>query len=99
MDRSPCAANLFKKSEKYEAKFAGISQGSEVMLTKEAIIWADVIFTMEPMHQAYILERFRKEIWADKKRVILLDVSNDFKRYDPALEEVLVTKIQKEGFL
>jgi len=99
MDRSPCTAALFKNNEKYEAKFAGISTGSEVLLTKEAIGWADVIFTMEPMHQSYILERFRKDIWAGKKKVILLDVNSDFKRYDRALEEILVTKLQKEGFL
>ncbi len=98
-DRSPCAANLFKNSDKYEAKFAGISPGSEVSLTKETITWADIIFTMEPMHQAYILERFRKEIWAGKKKVILLDVNNNFKRYDRALEEILVTKLREEGFL
>jgi len=99
MDRSPCAANLFKHSKKYEAKFAGISLGSEVLLTKEAIAWADIIFTMEPVHQMHVLEKFRKEIGESSKRVILLDVDNCWKRHDRALEELLVGKLQGEGFL
>ena len=99
MDRSPCAANLFRFSKEYEAKFAGISQGSEVILTKEAISWADVIFTMEPEHQRYVLEKFPMEIKAGKKKVILLDIPNCYKRHDRALEELLVIKLQEEGFM
>lgn len=108
MDRSPCAANLFKHSEEYEAKFAGVSPGSEVLLTKDAIQWADVIFTMEPVHQAFILTNFKEEFYGirgsikvdqKKRRVILLDIDNCWKRHDRELEEILVTKLQKEGFL
>ena len=99
MDRSPCAAELFKNSKKYEAKFAGISPGSEVLLNGGAIVWADTIFTMEASHQRYVLEHFSKEIKSGKKEVLLLDISNDFKRYDKELKELLVTKLQKEGFL
>jgi len=99
MDRSPAAASLFDKSQDYEAKYAGISQGAEIALTKEAIVWADIIFTMEPEHQRYVLENFRSEIRAGNKKVILLGIDNCWKRHDRALEELLVTKLQKEGFL
>ena len=99
MDRSPCAASLFEKSKKY-AKFAGISPGAEIPLTREAIIWADVIFTMEPEHQRYVLDNFAKEIrMGCSKDVILLNVGNDYKRYDKELEELLRKKLEKEGFL
>ena len=99
MDRSPCAANLFRSSKEYEAKFAGISPGAEVALTKEAIVWADIIFTMEPEHQRYVLKSFKQEIKAGLKEVILLDIGNDFNRYDEELEEELRNKLVKEGFL
>jgi len=94
MDRSPCAAELFNNSKNYEAKFAGISKGAEVVLTKEAIIWADTIFTMEPDHQVFVLENFEKEIRVGKKEVILLDVGNEYKRYDGELEKILLEKLK-----
>ena len=108
MDRSPCAANLFRFSKEHEAKFAGISPGSEVLLTKEAVQWADIIFTMEPVHQAFILTHFKEEFYgvggtikvdSKKRQIILLDINNNFKRHDRALEETLVIKLQKEGFV
>ena len=91
MDRSPAAAELFKNSEEYEAKYVGISPGAIIPLKKEAIEWADTIFTMEPEHQRFVLEKFGKEIQAGNKKVILLDVDNNFKRHDRALEELLVS--------
>ena len=99
IDRSPAASELFRYSNKYEAKYAGISPGAEVTLTKESIIWADIIFTMEPEHQVYVLKHFIQEILAGGKRVILLEVYNDFKRYDEELRIILKDKLEKEGFL
>jgi len=99
MDRSPAAASLFDKSKDYEAKFAGTSIGAEVALTKEAIVWADTIFTMEPEHQRYVLENFGKEIKASqsKKDVVLLEISNDFKRHEEELEKLLKFKLEAVG--
>lgn len=97
IDRSPCAVSLFENTRYkalYEAKCAGISPLAEIPLNQEMIIWADIIFTMEPEHQRFVLENFSKEIKILNKKVILLDVKNDFKRFDRELEEILREKLR-----
>jgi len=84
IDRSPCAASLIPGS-----KFAGIGPLTEAPVTKELIDWADKIFVMESWHKEELLKQFSKG-----EEVIVLNVSNDFLRYDPKLEKVLREKLK-----
>jgi len=89
IDRSPCAASLFDDSKTHEARFAGVGPLTETPVTKELIDWADKIFVMENEHKKLLLERF-PDI---DKEIVVLDVSNDFLRYDLELERILRHKL------
>ena len=99
-DRGPCAEALFKKSKKYESKSVGFwpAEGSTKIIA-ESVVWADTIFVMnesEEGHKTRLLKEFPE---AEKKEVIILNISNDLCRNDPQLEEILRIKLEKEGFL
>ena len=94
IDRSPCAANLFKNSKEHEAKYAGVGPLTENSVTKELLDWADIIFCMEEEHKRLLFEQFPE---ARKKDIQVLNVPNTFLRHDPELERVLREKL--EGFL
>jgi len=83
LDRSPAAESLFEDSERFEARSCGINGHSEVVLTKELVDWADVIFAMQDEHKGKILE------FNPKARVLVLGIANDYCRYDPELMELL----------
>ena len=93
IDRSPCAESLFKNSEKYLAKSAGVGPLTENPVTKEMIDWADIIFVMEDEHKRLLFEQIPN---AREKEIRCLDISNEFLRYDSELEKVLREKLGKE---
>ena len=86
IDRSPCAASLFDDSEDYKARHAGIGPLTENPVTKDLIDWADLIICMELEHKAALFEQFDE---ARQKDVEVLNVGNDYLRYDPELEKIL----------
>lgn len=98
-DRSPCAEELFKNSKEYASKSAGLNPHSDIPLTKQAIEWADVIFLMDERneeHKTILLKKFPE---AEKKDIRILNIPNDFKRFDSQLKELLKIKLEQEGFL
>ncbi len=90
IDRSPCAESLFKNSEKYSAKSAGVGPLTENPVRKEMVEWADIIFVMEDEHKRLLLERF-----PEVEGIIVLEVGNNFLRYDPELENILREKLYR----
>jgi predicted protein tyrosine phosphatase len=95
LDRSPCAASLFDKSNKYEAKSCGLYPLTEsTPLTRQLLRWADLIFVMEPRHKADILERFPILV-RDKPEIILLNIPDEYTRNNPELEVILRKKLAK----
>ena len=85
IDRSPCAASLVSGS-----KFAGVGPLTETPVTKELIDWSDKIICMEQDHKATLFEQFKD---AMKKDVEVLEVPNDYLRFDPELEKILREKL------
>ena len=93
LDRSPCAAEIINKdfSDKFEAKFAGVSPLADVIITKQAVDWADKIICMEKSHREMLFEQFPG---ARDKDVEVWYVSNDYCRNDPGLEGELRERIE-----
>lgn len=96
MDRSPVAQELFIASSEYEARSAGFypSKGKKA-LTKGLVAWADTIFVMDELKEkqkSTLLDLFPEA--ADKK-IIILDISNDYCRNDPKLKEILTIRIKE----
>ncbi|MEK6912887.1 MAG: phosphotyrosine protein phosphatase [Nanoarchaeota archaeon] len=97
MDRSPCAEALFENSLEFEAKSAGLSELTENPVTNKAIDWADIILVMDERnegHKSILLEKFPK---AKNKDIRILNISNEFSRYDKELERLLRVILEKEG--
>lgn len=53
--------------------------------------WADLIFVMERGHKTKLSSRFKKQL--NGKRVICLDIPDNYPYMDPALIAVLKSKV------
>lgn len=91
IDRSPCASSLIEGS-----KFAGISPITGDPVTEELVDWADLIVCMEHFHKAELYEQISQ---SRMKEMIVLNVSNDYLRYDPELKKVLINKLNNFNLL
>ena len=85
--RSPTAQRLFAKSERFEARSAGLASSAVHRLSQADIAWADVIFVMEPEHRRKLMQSFRNEL-ADRP-VHVLDIPDDYGFMDPELVELI----------
>lgn len=89
--RSPTAAQVFADEPGIETDSAGTNRGAEVELCEEHILWADVIFAMEPEHVRRIRTKFRKHL--KSQRLISLGIPDDYGFMDPALVSLLRKKV------
>ncbi|MEH1786218.1 low molecular weight protein tyrosine phosphatase family protein [Nostoc sp.] len=89
--RSPTAEAVFSEYEGLETDSAGLDHYAEVPLSTEAIQWADIIFVMEKSHRNKLSKNFQP--WLKDKRVICLDIPDDYEYMEPALIELLKQKV------
>jgi predicted protein tyrosine phosphatase len=89
--RSPTAEQAFSTWPGIETDSAGISSGAEMLLSSEQVDWADVIFVMEKTHRSKLAHRFRAHLKG--KRVICLDIPDDYGFMDPALVRMLEKRV------
>lgn len=85
--RSPTAEQLFSTWPHVETDSAGVSADALVPLSPEQLEWADIIFVMEKAHRSKLQQRFRRHLGG--KRVICLDIPDDYAFMDPALLKLL----------
>jgi predicted protein tyrosine phosphatase len=88
--RSPTAEAVFSEYEDLEVDSAGLDRGAEMPLCSEAIQWADIIFVMEKSHRSK-LSKFQP--WLKNKRVICLDIPDEYEYMEPALVKLLEKKV------
>jgi predicted protein tyrosine phosphatase len=89
--RSPTAEYVFAKWPGIETDSAGPNNDAEVSLSPEQIAWANIIFVMEKTHRTKLSKRFRKHL--NGKRVICLDIPDEYDFMDEALVKLLETKV------
>lgn len=89
--RSPTAAQVFSGYPGITTDSAGTHHGAEVELCEEHILWADLIFVMEPAHRQRIQRRFRSLL--KHQRLICLNIPDDYGFMDPALVSLLREKV------
>jgi predicted protein tyrosine phosphatase len=89
--RSPTAEAVFSEYEGFEVDSAGLDRDAEMPLCSEAIEWADIIFVMEKSHRSKLSKKFRP--WLKNKRVICLDIPDEYEYMEPALVELLNKKV------
>ena len=88
--RSPTAEQIFSTWPGIETDSAGISNGANVLLSSEQVEWADIIFVMEKSHRNKLNRKFRSSLKG--KRVICLDIPDDYEFMDPILVQMLETR-------
>lgn len=91
--RSPTAEQVFSGRPDLEVSSAGTNNDAENPLTSELIKWADVIVVMEKMHRTKVQKRFRSSL--NGKRMICLDIPDDFIFMDPALVALLEERLAR----
>jgi predicted protein tyrosine phosphatase len=88
--RSPTAEQTFSMWPNVETDSAGLAPDAEVPLSVEQIEWADIIFVMEKAHRSKLSRRFRSALKG--KRVICLDIPDNYEFMEPALVRLLEAK-------
>jgi predicted protein tyrosine phosphatase len=91
--RSPTAENVFAKWQDVETDSAGLNDSAEIPLAPEQIEWADIIFVMEKAHRNKLSRKFKKHL--NGKRVVCLDIPDDYEYMDPELAKLLETKVER----
>jgi len=91
--RSPTAESVFASWPDVETDSAGLGNDADVQLSTEQIAWANIIFVMEKTHRNRLSTKFRSHL--NGKRVICLDIPDDYEYMQPELVRLLETKAGK----
>ena len=89
--RSPTAEAVFSTFPEIECESAGTDPRANVPLDTELIEWADVIFVMERSHRNRVQKRFKRHL--SGKRIVVLDIPDEYEFMEPALIELLKRKV------
>ncbi|WP_245615811.1 low molecular weight protein tyrosine phosphatase family protein [Andreprevotia chitinilytica] len=89
--RSPTAEQVFANWPDVETASAGTNHDAEVPLSVELVQWADVIFVMEKTHRRKLQQQYRSQLGS--KRVICLDIPDNYAFMAPELVELLRRKV------
>ncbi|MES2017012.1 MAG: low molecular weight protein tyrosine phosphatase family protein [Pseudomonadota bacterium] len=88
--RSPTAEQVFASWPGVETDSAGLGGDASVPLSPEQIDWATIIFVMEKAHRNRLSAKFRAHL--NGKRVICLDIPDDYDYMQPELIKLLEVK-------
>ena len=91
--RSPTAEQVFADRPGWETASAGLKPDADVPVTPELLAWADVVFVMEPIHRVRLNQRFGPQLRG--KRVVCLDIPDDYGFMDPALVTLLEARVPR----
>lgn len=91
--RSPTAEQIFSVYRDLSVSSAGLNHDAINPVTPELVRWADLIFVMERAHRSKLQKRFRSAL--NGKRVICLEIPDDYEYMDPALVQLLETKVAR----
>jgi predicted protein tyrosine phosphatase len=91
--RSPTAEHVFASWPNVETDSAGLGADATVHLSPEQIEWATIIFVMEKAHRNKLSSKFKSHL--NGKRVICLDIPDDYEYMQPELVKLLQAKAGK----
>ena len=89
--RSPTAEMIFGKVPHLEVKSAGIYEDAVVPLSRELAEWTDLIFVMEKKQGDFIRKKYGNAL--QSKRVVCLDIPDEYEFMSPPLIRSLVEKV------
>ena len=91
--RSPTAEHIFASYPGIETNSAGTNNDAENPLSAELIAKADLIFVMEKTHRNKVQKRYRNALKG--KRLICLDIPDEYEYMDPELVQILKTRVAR----
>ncbi len=91
--RSPTAEHIFADVPGIATVSAGTNNDAENPLTDELVDWADFIFVMERQHRTKLQKKHRAAL--KDKRLIVLDIPDEYEFMDSALVQLLRAKMQR----
>jgi len=86
--RSLTAEHLFEGFSLYQVRSAGTQPEARIVVTTGHIGWADLIFCMEKSHAQRLRQKFGEAM--NGKRVIVLNIPDEFEYMEPALVDELL---------
>jgi predicted protein tyrosine phosphatase len=89
--RSPTGEEIFSGYEGILAIGCGTNADAATPLSGDLVEWADIIFAMEKKHQSKIRKKFSK--LAKDKKIVCLDIADNYDRMDPVLIRLLKKKV------
>lgn len=89
--RSPTAEQVFANYPGIECDSAGLNNDAANPVTGELVEWAELIFVMERVHRSKLSRRFKRHI--GNRRVVCLDIPDDYDFMEPALVDMLKRKV------
>ena len=91
--RSPTAEQVFADWLGVETASAGLNNDAETPVSPELLNWCHLIFVMEKTHRNKLAKKFRAHLAG--KRVICLDIPDDYEYMDPDLIALLRAKVPR----
>ena len=91
--RSPTAEQIFSNRAGIAVTSAGLNNDADNPVTPELLRWADVIFVMEKAHRNRLSSKFKAYLGG--KKVICLDIPDEYEFMDPALVRLLETRVSR----
>jgi len=88
--RSPTAERVFEDRAGFEVASAGLNPEAETPVCADLLEWGDVIFVMEKTHRNKLTKKFKTHL--KNKRIICLDIPDEFEFMDPQLIRLLEAK-------
>ena len=88
--RSPTADEVFRNELNIQTDFAGLSDDADVVLSVDQIEWATDIAVMEKRQMDGLKIKYAKHLKG--KRIISLDVPDDYAFMQPALVTLLQSR-------
>ncbi|WP_307589507.1 low molecular weight protein tyrosine phosphatase family protein [Paenibacillus wynnii] len=91
--RSLTAEKIFDGFNGYEIRSAGTEEGARIKVTEGHIGWSDIIFVMEKKHTRRLRDKFPMSL--KNKRLICLDIPDDYQFMDEELIEILKSRVSE----
>lgn len=89
LHRGPTAERLLHEVDDLEVKSAGTHPLSPVIISRELLEWADVIFAMGELEKSAVFQVYPQA----ETKIILLDIPDIYRRDEPALVSRLRDKL------
>jgi len=91
IDRSPTAEYLLKAIKGYSVLSAGTWEHAPRRISQRLLDWADIIFAMEHSHKEAIM-KLKSDV---ENKIIVLDISDKYRKGDYELIKMLKAKLSK----